>query len=118
MTPAEERKWAQDILKRIEADYSTVMIMAVREFGGMVKEFAENPKCFEKAFCRKIADTFENILWLRDCQKGVITKEEFASRLEAKGKAYAEKRWEDRKKRIERQQHPRRKRKKRPAAKK
>ncbi|MGE5494597.1 MAG: hypothetical protein ACM3S4_04780 [Burkholderiales bacterium] len=112
MTPKQEREWAQDIYKRVHDDIVEVGCLCIPEFIATIKGLAEGQKYIDKSFARKVTAIFETILWMRECQKGEITKEEFFERIEKRAKAQAEKQWNDRKKRIERQLHPRRKRKK------
>lgn len=100
MTAKQEREWAQDIIKRVSADSVDVGVLCYIEFLAIIKGFADDPKYYNKPFARKVTSLFENILWLREAQEGKITEEEFFKRLEAKGKAEAEKQWTDRLKRL------------------
>lgn len=77
MTPKQEREWAQDIYQRVKDDYVDVAILAIPEFAGYVKAMAENDQYIDKRFARKVTEMFEMVLWLRELQKGEITKEVF-----------------------------------------
>jgi hypothetical protein len=112
MTPKQEREWAQGIMERIKDDRWGVEVCAMGEFLGIVKGLAKSDKYIDKAYARRIAGTFENVLWLREYQKGEITKEEFWKRLEDKGRAEAEKKIDAFNKRLDRELHPRRKKRK------
>lgn len=117
MTPKQEREWAKSIMERIRSDYTEVALIAIPEFAGLVKGLAENEKYIDKAFARKVTNTFENVLWLREWQKGEITKEEFWKRIDDKVKAESGKRVEAFEKRLDRKLNPpRKKRKKRPVS--
>lgn len=93
MTPKQEREWVKGIYDQIRADTVDCGVILVGETLGLLREFSENSPICDKPFARKIAELYECILWYRQVQKGEMTQEEYFKRLQDKGKAIAEKRW-------------------------
>lgn len=111
MTPKQEREWAQDILKRIDTEVPEVAADLFYICRAHVEGFAKNELYYKKPFSRQIASLFEDILWMVECDKGAITRDEFIKRLEDKAEAKSKEALAARKKRLDSTR--RRKRKKR-----
>lgn len=112
MTAKESRAYAGQLAEEIRNGGWACYQELASEILGIVAAYANGEPLCDTVYARRLADTLENIVWLKEYREQKITWEEFSQRLFDKGKAKAQKEWDARMKRMEAAIHPKRKRRK------